>query len=208
MSSMSLLCGFRAAVVALAMAVVSSVASARPAASPEDVYEAYLDRVGVQIEAAENKLDSQYLKADQTVQRLIDREAPDAAIARAMNSAINGIARTIRSATTGLNKTALGAKRTLTRMQTAAERREDFDTATQAEAFIAEIDDDIADFSAASDEAVAALAESLRAVAGSEELAFDYAVISDELFSNIEDYVSALLDDLALEDDSDDETEE
>jgi hypothetical protein len=190
----------RAAFVGLALAFVAGIAQARPAASPENVYGAYVDRVQVQIEAAEAKLDSQYVKADQAVQRLIDREAPETAIAKAINGAINGVSRTIRTTTAGLTKTALAAKRTLTRQQAAAERREDFDTATQAEAFIAEIDQDMDDYAAAADEAISSLQEALQTVSGSEELAFDYAVISDEFFAGIEDYVSTLLDNAAIVD--------
>jgi exonuclease VII large subunit len=190
----------RAAFVGLALAFVAGIAQARPAATPEDVYGAYADRVQAQIEAAEAKLDSQYVKADQAVQRLLDREAPEATIARAINGAINGVSRTIRTTTAGLTKTALAAKRTLTRQQAAAERREDFDTATQAEAFIAEIDQDIDDYAAAADEAISSLQESLQAVSGSEELALDYAMISDEFFAGIEDYVSTLLDNAAIVD--------
>lgn len=205
MSSVSVSLGFRAAFTAFVVAVASSFASARPAATPEDVYGAYLDRVGAQVEAAESRLDAQFVKADQTIQRLIDREAPNAAIARAMNSAINGAAKTIRSTTAALNKTALAAKRSLTRMQSAADRRGDTDIAAQAEDFISEIDQDISDNSAAADEAVATLAESLQAVAGSEDLALDYAAISDELFGNIENYISGLLDDLEVLDEGDED---
>lgn len=195
-----------AALVALAALFATAPAQARQS-SPDVVYERYEANIERQIEAAETRIERQVDRADATIERLIDREASEAAILRAVNSALRGFTSTIRSVSNSLLKTANSSKRTLVRIEAAAERRDDTDTAEEAAAYIEDIDGDIEEITDERDEVLAALEALRQLIGGSEDPGEAYEDATDELVADFEDFTNSLDDD-AEDDDDDDEDDD
>ncbi len=202
----------RARALSLGLLVLASLVSAGSAqarqSGPDAVYERYEATVERQITAAETKLERQAERAEANIDRLIDREASESAILRAINSALRGFESTIRSVSTALLRSANSSKRSLERLEAAAERRDDTDTAEEAAAYIDEIEEDIANIIEERDEVLAFLAQFRAAIGGSDDPAEAFEDDSDELAADLEDFTNSLNDDDTGDDDDDDEDDD
>jgi len=185
--------------VTVLIATLGCVAQARPAATPDSVFEKCVTSIERQIASVETRLESQLNKADATIQRLIDRDAPEAQIIKAVNSAATGLAKTVRSAASGMIKTANASRKTLVKMQAAAQRKGDDDTASEAEAYIEELDSFVSDVSEEANSAIESLASYRQQLIDADDFESAFEEVSAAIVSDIEEFIASFDDD----DDSD-----
>ncbi|MBN8644029.1 MAG: hypothetical protein J0L61_02160 [Planctomycetes bacterium] len=193
----------------LTATVLAGGAQARPAPTPDDVYDRYETAFENQIDAADAKIERQSDRAEAQIDRLIDRGASDASIERAVSNAAAGLVRTIRSAGSALIRTTLATRRTMLRIQTAAERREDEATVSLCDEYIANLDDTVDNLETLVADAEEFLSLFRSDVLDAEDPAEAYEDATDELTANLEGFVDSLYEsDNGPLDNSDDDSDD
>lgn len=179
-------------VASVALVMLVGVAQARPAATPSSVFDKYQAAQEKLANTTLTKLNTAADKTDAAIQKLIDADASDAKIIKAANAAILGFEKSIKAMGASLLKNANTTRKTLVKMQTAAERKGDDDTASQADDFIGQVDDDIDAIGSGVDEVVSALEQLRTQIVGAEDPGATYDDSSDDIETQIDSFFDDL----------------
>lgn len=181
----------RLGLMVLAIAAFTQVAAARATQNPEVVFGKFTDSLDRQITAAQTKLNAQATKIDAGIQKLINRDAPDAQIIKAVNAGASALAKSLKATAAGFVKSTLATKKTMQGISKAATKRGDSAAAASADEYVSTCDDFVNQINEGLNTALSQLESDRARIAGSNDPSSAYANFLENIESEVSDFLDS-----------------